>query len=110
MIFRMYTGDDGETHLDEMNVSQEELATIKSTGEVTVRSADPGRFVDWHTAPRRQYVFTLAGRVEIGLGDGSRYYFGPGDGVLAEDLTGHGHTTRVVGGSPRITLTIPIAD
>jgi hypothetical protein len=29
---------------------------------------------------------------------------------LAEDLTGKGHTTRVVGNKPRVTATIHLAD
>jgi hypothetical protein len=36
--------------------------------------------------------------------------FGPGHVTLAEDLTGKGHTTRVVGNVPRVTATIPLAD
>ena len=35
--------------------------------------------------------------MEIGLGDGATHRFGPGHVTLAEDLTGKGHTTRVVG-------------
>ena len=45
-----------------------------------------------------------------GLGDGSVHRFGPGHVTLAEDLTGKGHTTRVVGNRPRLTATIPLAD
>jgi quercetin dioxygenase-like cupin family protein len=48
----------------------------------------------WHNAPRRQFVITLAGRIEIEVGDGTRRSFGPGDLLLAEDLTGRGHVTR----------------
>ena len=55
-------------------------------------------------------VITLAGGVEIGLGDGSLHRFGPGEGILAEDLTGHGHTTRAVGAEPRFTMAIPLDD
>ena len=50
----------------------------------------------------------ITGEVEIGLGDGSVHRFGPGHVTLAEDLTGQGHTTRVVGDQPRVTATIPI--
>ena len=50
----------------------------------------------WHNAPRRQFVITLTGRSEIGVGDGSSQQLGPGDMMLAEDLTGQGHTTRIV--------------
>ena len=53
---------------------------------------------------------TLAGQAEIGLGDGSTHRVGPGDVLLAEDLTGRGHTTRVVGGEERVYLVIPLAD
>ena len=74
------------------------------------RAVEPGRFSDWHTAPRRQYVITLSGEVEIGLGDGSVHRYGPGHVNLAEDLTGQGHTTRAVGDVPRVTATIHLDD
>ena len=48
--------------------------------------------------------------MEIGLGDGTVHKFGPGHVTLAEDLTGKGHTTRVVGNQPRLTATIHLAD
>ena len=44
---------------------------------------------DWHIAPRRQYIFVLSGAMEIGSGDGTMRRFGPGDVVLADDLTGN---------------------
>jgi len=66
--------------------------------------------VDWHNAPRRQYVITFAGRVEIGLGDGSLHRFGPGEEILAEDLTGKGHTTGAVGDDPRVMMIVPLKD
>jgi hypothetical protein len=114
-LFRLYTGDDGQSHLQEMSLSftpgqfAEQTAMQPAKG-VTFSQMAPGTFIDWHTAPRRQYVITLAGGVEIGLGDGSVHRFGPGEGILAEDLTGKGHTTRAVGNEPRITVTIPLGD
>ncbi len=70
-------------------------------------SIKPGAFSDWHNAPRRQYVITLAGAIEIGLGDGSVHRLGPGDGILAEDLMGKGHTTRAVGNDTRVVVIPP---
>ena len=35
---------------------------------------------------------------------------GPGDVLVAEDTTGQGHTTAVVGGGPRLSMTVPLAD
>ena len=104
---RLYTGDDGATHLEQLELgSHPQLTSLQATKGVVFRSSPPGYFSDWHTAPRRQYVITLSGEAEIGLRDGSTHRLGPGDVNLAEDLTGTGHTTRVVGDQPRVTATI----
>jgi hypothetical protein len=109
-IFRLYTGDDGQSHLEEFDLaSHPELTAPHATAGIVFRTSEPGRFSDWHNAPRRQYVINLAGEVEIGLGDGTVHRFGPGHVTLAEDLTGKGHTTRVVGNVPRVSATIPLA-
>ena len=110
-ITRLYTGSDGKTHIEELDLaSHQELTSLLATKGVVFRTTQPGHFSDWHTAPRRQFVITLEGEVEIGLADGSVHRFGPGHVNLAEDLTGKGHTTRVVGGKPRVTATIHLAD
>jgi len=106
-IFRLYTGDDGESHMEKLDLaSHPELTALQGAKRVVFRSTLPGTFSDWHTAPRRQYVITLSGEAEIGLRDGTIHRLGPGDVNMAEDLTGHGHTTRVVGQVPRVTATI----
>jgi hypothetical protein len=48
--------------------------------------------------------------MEIGFKDGSVQRCGPGDAVLAADLSGGGHTTRVVGDSPALVGVVPVAD
>ena len=109
-ISRLYTGPDGQTHLEWMNVeSHPELGTLQNAVGIQFRSTEPGNFLDWHPAPRRQFVITVSGEVEIGLGDGSVHHDGAGHVNLAEDLTGQGHTTRVVGDQPRVTAVIPLA-
>jgi quercetin dioxygenase-like cupin family protein len=113
-LFRLYSGSDGQSHLEEMSPAFTpgqfaEQSAMQPAAGISFSRMKPGTFVDWHNAPRRQYVITLAGAVEIGLGDGSVQRFGPGEGLLAEDLTGKGHTTRAVGNEPRITVTIPLA-
>ena len=35
---------------------------------------------------------------------------GPGDVLLAEDLTGQGHITRVVGPEPRFYAVVPLTE
>jgi quercetin dioxygenase-like cupin family protein len=106
-IYRLYSGNDGESHMEELDLAaQPDLTKLHGAKGVEFRIAQPGRFSDWHTAPRRQYVITLSGEAEIGLGDGTVQRLKAGDVNLAEDLTGHGHTTRVVGNAPRVTATI----
>ena len=61
-------------------------------------------------APRRQYVITLEGQVAVGLGDGTKRVFGAGDVLLADDLTGRGHTTAVYGDNARVSVAIPLSE
>ena len=117
---RVYTGADGKSQLVEMEptfvsfVDTEgahgEGTPMEAATGITIRRNPPGYFLDWHNAPRRQYTITIAGEVEIGTSDGSVRRFGPGSVLLAEDLTGQGHTTRVVGTETRYTIIVPLAD
>lgn len=108
-FIRLYSGDDGETHIEEMTLeSHPSLKELQQNVGISFRESAVDSFSDWHHAPRRQYVITLQGEVEIGLGDGSVHRYGPGHVTLAEDLTGKGHTTRNIGSVTRISATIPI--
>ena len=77
---------------------------------IAFRVAPPGYVLDWHCAPRRQYSISLSGTAEIEVGDGTVLRVEPGDAVLAEDLTGRGHVTRVVGDRPRVYAIVPLVD
>jgi len=110
-IVRLYTGKDGQTHIEELDpTTHPELTTLQPAKGIVFRTTKSGHFSDWHNAPRRQFVITLAGEVEIGPGDGTLHRYGPGHVTLAEDLTRRGHTTRGVGSLPRLSVTIPLAD
>ena len=104
---RLYTGDDGHSHIEEIDPAEHpEWNTLHRAKGVVFRAMTPGFFSDWHIAPRRQYIITLSGEAEIGLKDGTVYRLRAGDVNLAEDLTGDGHTTRVVSDVPRVTATV----
>ena len=68
----------------------------------------PGDVNDWHVAPRRQYVINLSGHSEVEISDGTKLRFGPGDIFLADDTTGRGHISRVVGNQSRVYVTVGI--
>lgn len=109
--YRLYTGSDGESRIETIDLAEAPGWTGGlDTTAITFRENPPGRFVDWHPAPRRQFVIIVSGRLEIGLSDGSKHVFGPGDARLVEDTSGKGHTTAVHGDEPCVTATIPLAD
>ncbi len=81
---------------------------MQDATSIVVRKQEVGYFIDWHPAPRKQYIITLAGNVEIGLGDGTVYTLSPGDMMLAEDLTGQGHTTKAVGTETRVSVALTL--
>ncbi len=109
-MFRLYTGSDAQSHVEPIDLGRTpEWTKGLAATEIAFRAWPVGRYLDWHPAPRRQFVIILSGQLEIGLGDGSKHVFGPGDARLVEDTTGQGHTTRVHGNQPCLTATIPPA-
>ncbi len=54
----------------------------------------------WHTAPHRQLVVTIGGKLEFQVPDGRRFTIQPGDVIFAEDTTGSGHGWHIVGDDP----------
>ncbi len=110
-IYRLYSGDDGQSHIEELDLSSHpELSSPQSVQDITFRVWPAGHFIDWHPAPRRQYLISISGEIEIGLGDCATVHYQPGDARLVEDTSGQGHTTRVVGDQPSINAVIPLAD
>jgi len=108
--FRLYTGPDGQSHVERVDLaSTPEWTKGLGATQISFRTWPRGEFLDWHPAPRRQFVIVLSGQLEIGLGDGSKHVFGAGDARLVEDTKGQGHTTRVLGTEPCLTATIPLA-
>ncbi len=113
-VTRIYTGDDGKTHAEELTMplspprGATELSPAIPVTSVQFRRTSPAYFIDWHTAPRRQYVITLAGESEVEIGDGTTIRLHPGHILLAEDLEGQGHISRAVGSSDRISLFLPL--
>jgi len=104
-VTRIYTGADGHSYFEEIEV---EIGKLQSGEGIIFREEPSTYFKDWHPAPRRQYVITLSGQVEIEIGDGNKRRFGPGDIMLADDTTGRGHISRVVGGETRRFVMIPV--
>jgi hypothetical protein len=113
-VTRIYTGDDGESHFEDVEIELKDgRAGRYSSGvpaqSVIFRETAADYDLDFHNAPRRQYVVNLRGSVEIEIGSGEKRILGPGDILLAEDTTGKGHISRSVNNEPRESLFIPLA-
>ena len=109
---RIYTGADKKSHFEDLDIPLKPstygtLSDLVPSEGVIFRETPAGGALDFHVAPRRQFVITLAGRVEVECGDGTKQRFGPGDIMLADDTTGQGHITREIE-APRKSLFIPL--
>lgn len=119
-MWRVYSGDDGESHVAELPLAMKPFVDVEGAhGQssamqpaqgIVFREAPAGYVLDWHCAPRRQYSISLSGTAEVQVGDGTVVRVEPGDVVLAEDLTGRGHVTRVVGDQPRVYAVVPLSE
>ncbi len=113
---RIYADAQGESHFEDVEVDMK--TAPYNTGAISDMFAakgvmfrvSPDYFVDWHNAPHRQFVVNVTGTLEVTVSDGTTRRFGPGTVLLAEDVTGKGHTSRSLGGQERLSLFIPLAD
>ncbi|MCH2675045.1 MAG: hypothetical protein MK099_04835 [Dehalococcoidia bacterium] len=106
-IFRMYTGGDGKSVIEELQVDDPVLETLKACSDCSIQINEPTEFSDFHPAPRRRWMSMLSGQIDIQLSDGTIHSFGPNDLRLWEDLTGEGHRTRFPVASVSISMPLP---
>ena len=110
-IVRVFTGGDGESHFEHVTPDQfADIANKLGTGPINVTQRPSPSFSDYHNAPRRQYVVNMSGTAEFEVADGTVKRLHPGDVLIAEDVTGHGHIARSIGDEFRVSLAIPLAD
>ena len=95
----LYAGDDGESHFAtlEFPLTLQESGTMASdflqTEGLQFRN-NKLMFLDFHPAPRRQFILFMSGRQEIEVASGEKMVCSPGDVLLVDDTEGHGHISR----------------
>ena len=114
-IVRLYPGDDQKSYFEEIELKfggeQKILTTDSRPATMAVfRCVPPGTALDRHQAPRRQYLATMSDSWEIEASNGVKRVFKSGDVMLADDTTGEGHISRVLGNEPYIFMTVALAD
>jgi len=113
-ITRVYTGDDGESHFEDVELELRDrgaigrISKLETATGILFRENSGDYNLDFHNAPRRQYVINLDGSVELETGDGTRRVLRPGDVLLAEDLTGRGHISRAIDGRARSSIFVTL--
>jgi quercetin dioxygenase-like cupin family protein len=111
-ITRIYTGKDGESHFEDIEILLNEAESGLTVSEVQKTKGimfiqTQGAF-DFHKAPARQYVIFLDGNVEVETGSGEKRTFNAGDILLAEDTTGRGHKIYGLDNKPRRAVFITL--
>jgi hypothetical protein len=116
---RLYAAPDGETHFEDVELAYpnrgragDQSDALGASGMQFQRTLGESTSVDWHTAPRRQFILQLTGGTEREVSDGEVRRFGPGTIILVEDTTGKGHITRSFddAAAERVMLFIHLAE
>jgi hypothetical protein len=115
----LYTDRDGRAKFRAEEVALPEgtpqamLSQVFPSAGYQLRHSPVGFRSQWHCTPRPQWVFILAGEMEIGLQDGSSRVFTPGEHFFSADTLPdgatfdpevHGHWSAQRGASPLVTL------
>jgi hypothetical protein len=113
-IHNLYIDAGGVSHFRDIEVAWAEEKNftrysrrLPATG-ISFSEASPAYDLDWHPAPRRQYIINLEGGVEVTAGDGEKRVIGTGEVLLVEDVTGKGHLSKALGGKMRRSVTVTI--
>ena len=112
-IHNLYTNTNGESHFRDIEIDWAEerrgsklSKRLPATG-IIFRETGAEYDLDWHPAPRRQYIVNLDGGVRITASDGESRIIGAGEVILVEDTTGKGHLSQGLG-KMRHSLFIPV--
>jgi len=116
MVTRLYSGSDGLSHVGEFELKLKGSPYGQDVGQSEPAKAEtayivralPGHTEPWHNADHRRYIVALSGVAEVEIGNGEKVTIQPSRLYLAEDLTGKGHTFRVVGKDAWIALFVDL--
>jgi hypothetical protein len=113
-IHNLYTDAGGDSHFRDIEVEWVEetragkLSRRLPASGIIFRQVPPTYDLDWHPAPRRQYIINLDAGVRITASDGESRVIGAGEVILVEDTTGKGHLSKAVDSKLRHCIFVPI--
>ncbi len=113
-IHNLYEDATGESHFRDIEIEWTSSTRGGKLSErypatgVIFREVMPDYDLDWHPAPRRQYIINLDAAVRITASDGESRVIGAGEVFLVEDTTGKGHRSQAVDGKTRHCIFVPV--
>ena len=108
-IYRVFADEDGESHFEELDLEKNpELSSFLNVAQAGIHQFSELRSMDFHPLPERRLIIHLQGEVEIGVSDGTKQIFRPGDARLMEDTSGRGHIHQDL--SPVIQAVVVLND
>lgn len=113
---RLWTGADGESHFESGVVDLQagprgDLLSAKMNAvSISLQETDSGGSFDWHTAPARQFVITLSGRLDFVTREQKHFSLDPSILLLAEDTAGGKHSWRLLDQQPWRRIYVVLAD
>src|SRR5688572_5191501 len=87
---------DVEVEWAEVKADGRKESAPQPASSIIFREVPPTYDLDWHPAPRRQYIINLDNGVQITASDGESRVIGAGEVLLVEDTTGKGHLSKAV--------------
>jgi hypothetical protein len=120
-FIRIYADAGGESHFEDLEIPFEAadfvppaphvlLSPSQPAAAFSFERVHPGWHGDWHPVPQRLLAIYLSGSGEMVASDGEARELVPGTVLFAEDTTGRGHMSRVLGTEDMYVLILMLSD
>ena len=107
MMKRFYTGADGLSHVEEIELNAKSM--MEKIKSVQVGVTQPGAFQDWHPGPERRYIISLTNGGQLEVAEG-KVDLPAGTVYFIDDVTGKGHRTANVSKEERVSIQLSFED
>ncbi|NYE59227.1 hypothetical protein FHW58_000379 [Duganella sp. 1224] len=103
---RIWTSPDGDSQFEEGSIALprgergDTLSAVLPAVSISFRETAAGGDFPPHHAPTLQLVLTLSGTLLFTTASGASFTIRPGDVLLADDLTGSGHSWQLIDDQP----------
>jgi hypothetical protein len=116
---RLYASEDGESHFEQVEVELSladyappapplKLSATRAATQFGFMEAPAGWASEWHPSSARNLFVVLSGEWEVTASDGESRRFGAGSVLLVDDISGKGHSSRVVSETDSVAVMVEL--